>query len=103
MTGATCPRCHGPLPEAIVRELARGAACPFCSAPLKRPAGRTAIEVSSGKDEGVAALQVSGAPKAAEPAPAATKSPAPPRIPAPGMTAAPALAAAASAPLLPSR
>ena len=64
MTGTTCPRCHGPLPDAIVRELPRGTACPFCSASLKRPEGRTAIEVSSPND-GRASRQVAGAPKPA--------------------------------------
>ena len=56
MTGATCPRCHGPLPEAIVRELPRGAQCPFCTARLERSAGQTAIEVAKA-DDGYASLQ----------------------------------------------
>ena len=36
----TCPRCHGPLPEAIVRAMAAGTTCPFCGAPLKQSAAR---------------------------------------------------------------
>jgi len=47
-----------------VRELPRGTACPFCSAALKRPEGRTAIEVSSPND-GRASRDVASAPKPA--------------------------------------
>jgi hypothetical protein len=77
--GATCPRCHGPLPEGVVRELPRGTACPFCSAPLKRTEGQTAIEVSA-PNAGRASPQVAGPPKpAAVPAPPALTAAAAPK------------------------
>jgi hypothetical protein len=47
MSGTTCPRCHGPIPEGVVRELLQGTKCPFCAASLKRSPGRAAIEVVS--------------------------------------------------------
>jgi hypothetical protein len=71
LTGTTCPRCHGPLPETVVRALAGGATCPFCSVSLKRLPGQTAVEVSS-DSEGFAPLQVKGAPAQSKPAPPAS-------------------------------
>jgi len=70
MSGTTCPRCHGPIPEGVVRELTQGTKCPFCAAALKRSPGRAAIEVLPA-DGGYASFQAT----TAKPAPAKAAEP----------------------------
>jgi len=87
MSGTTCPRCHGPIPEGVVRELLQGTKCPFCAASLKRSPGRAAIEVVSDASFQATPAKAPAA-KPAEPAKAAK--PAEPPSPPPPLASVPA-------------
>ena len=70
MIGTTCPRCHGPLPEAVVRAMATGTTCPFCSTPLKQGAARS-LDALPTDDDGYATFEIGDSKKPAAPASAA--------------------------------
>jgi len=97
MIGKTCPRCHGPLPEAVVRAMAAGTTCPFCGEKLKSTPTR-ALDAAPAADEDYQTLEVASPVPPAVPAAAVGQRPSPaPKPMAVGQrpAAAPAIKSAA--------